>query len=110
VLFDSRLIVRFSHVHLDRCVMNYVPHGVDFLEVPVILPCIPVGCSATKCLGRSTSLAKDNRITIYDIQLSTGATISPFIWATKYAIAHLERLFNKAVHRLPLGQFPLDFT
>jgi len=33
-------------------------------------------------------LAKDNRITLYDIQLTTGATISPFIWATKYAVAH----------------------
>jgi len=33
-------------------------------------------------------MAKDNRITLYDLQLSHGATISPFIWATKYAIAH----------------------
>jgi glutathione S-transferase len=27
-------------------------------------------------------------ITIFDLQLRTGATISPFVWATKYAIAH----------------------
>lgn len=27
-------------------------------------------------------------ISIYDLQLRTGATISPFVWATKYAIAH----------------------
>jgi glutathione S-transferase len=33
-------------------------------------------------------MAKDNRITLYDLQLRTGATISPFVWATKYAIAH----------------------
>lgn len=33
-------------------------------------------------------MAKDNRITLYDLQLSTGATISPFVWATKYAISH----------------------
>jgi len=33
-------------------------------------------------------MAKDNRITLYDLQLSTGATISPFVWATKYALAH----------------------
>jgi glutathione S-transferase len=33
-------------------------------------------------------MAKDNKITIYDLQLRTGATISPFVWATKYAIAH----------------------
>jgi glutathione S-transferase len=33
-------------------------------------------------------MAKDNRITFYDLQLSTGATISPFVWATKYALAH----------------------
>lgn len=33
-------------------------------------------------------MARDNRITLYDLQLSHGATISPFIWATKYAIAH----------------------
>src|SRR6201981_3923538 len=33
-------------------------------------------------------MAKDNRITLYDLQLRTGATISPFVWATKYAVAH----------------------
>jgi len=33
-------------------------------------------------------LAKDNRITLYDLALSTGATISPFVWATRYALAH----------------------
>ncbi len=33
-------------------------------------------------------MAKDNRITLYDLQLTTGATISPFVWATKYALAH----------------------
>ncbi len=33
-------------------------------------------------------MAKDNRITFYDLALSTGATISPFVWATKYALAH----------------------
>lgn len=25
-------------------------------------------------------MAKDNRITFYDLALSTGATISPFVW------------------------------
>ena len=33
-------------------------------------------------------MAQNNRITFYDLQLSTGATISPFVWATKYALAH----------------------
>jgi glutathione S-transferase len=33
-------------------------------------------------------MAKDNKITFYDLQLSTGTTISPFVWATKYALAH----------------------
>ena len=33
-------------------------------------------------------MAKDNRITLYDLQLRNGQTISPFVWATKYAIAH----------------------
>jgi len=33
-------------------------------------------------------MAKDNRITLYDLQLRTGATISPFVWATKYALKH----------------------
>ena len=33
-------------------------------------------------------MAKDNKIKFYDLQLSTGSTISPFVWATKYAIKH----------------------
>jgi len=33
-------------------------------------------------------LAKNNTITLYDLQLASGCTISPFVWATKYAIAH----------------------
>lgn len=33
-------------------------------------------------------MAKDNIITFYDLALSTGATISPFVWATKYALKH----------------------
>jgi glutathione S-transferase len=33
-------------------------------------------------------MAKDNKITFYDLQLASGATISPFVWATKYALAH----------------------
>ena len=33
-------------------------------------------------------MAKDNRITLYDLALREGQTISPFVWATKYAIAH----------------------
>ncbi len=33
-------------------------------------------------------MAKNNRITFYDLALSTGATISPFVWATKYALKH----------------------
>jgi glutathione S-transferase len=33
-------------------------------------------------------LAKNNRITLYDLQLASGCTISPFVWATKYALAH----------------------
>jgi glutathione S-transferase len=33
-------------------------------------------------------MAQDNKITLYDLQLSTGTTISPFVWATKYALAH----------------------
>ena len=33
-------------------------------------------------------MARDNRITLYDLQLKGGQTISPFVWATKYAIAH----------------------
>lgn len=33
-------------------------------------------------------MAEDARITFFDLQLATGATISPFVWATKYAVAH----------------------
>ena len=33
-------------------------------------------------------MAENNRITFYDLALSTGATISPFVWATKYALKH----------------------
>ncbi|WP_126173673.1 beta-etherase [Altericroceibacterium xinjiangense] len=33
-------------------------------------------------------MARNNTITLYDLQLSTGATISPFVWATKYALKH----------------------
>ena len=33
-------------------------------------------------------MAKNNTITLYDLQLSTGCTISPFVWRTKYALKH----------------------
>ena len=33
-------------------------------------------------------MAKNNSITFYDLALASGATISPFVWATKYAVAH----------------------
>jgi glutathione S-transferase len=33
-------------------------------------------------------MAKNNIITLYDLALASGATISPFVWATKYAVAH----------------------
>ncbi len=33
-------------------------------------------------------MAKNNTITLYDLHLASGATISPFVWATKYAVAH----------------------
>jgi len=33
-------------------------------------------------------MAQNNRITLYDLQLEAGCTISPFVWATKYAVAH----------------------
>ena len=33
-------------------------------------------------------MAKDNKITLYDLALREGQTISPFVWATKYALAH----------------------
>jgi len=33
-------------------------------------------------------VAQNNTITLYDLQLASGATISPFVWATKYALKH----------------------
>ena len=33
-------------------------------------------------------MARDNKITLYDLQLASGCTISPFVWRTKYALAH----------------------
>ena len=30
----------------------------------------------------------NNTITLYDLQLASGCTISPFVWRTKYALAH----------------------
>jgi glutathione S-transferase len=33
-------------------------------------------------------MKRHNSITLYDLVLSTGATISPFVWATKYAVRH----------------------
>ncbi|HXS28404.1 MAG TPA: beta-etherase [Steroidobacteraceae bacterium] len=33
-------------------------------------------------------MAKDNTIVLYDLQLASGCTISPFVWATKYALKH----------------------
>jgi glutathione S-transferase len=33
-------------------------------------------------------VGSNNRITLYDLQLASGCTISPFVWATKYAVAH----------------------
>lgn len=33
-------------------------------------------------------MPKNNTITLYDLALTTGATISPFVWATKYALKH----------------------
>jgi len=33
-------------------------------------------------------MAANNRITIYDLNLASGCTISPFVWRTKYALAH----------------------
>jgi glutathione S-transferase len=33
-------------------------------------------------------MAANNTITFYDLQLAAGCTISPFVWATKYAVAH----------------------
>jgi len=33
-------------------------------------------------------MAHNNTITLYDLQVATGATISPFVWATKFAVKH----------------------
>ena len=33
-------------------------------------------------------MAMNNTITLYDLQLASGCTISPFVWATKYALKH----------------------
>ena len=33
-------------------------------------------------------MAENNMITLYDLQIASGATISPFVWAVKYAVAH----------------------
>ena len=33
-------------------------------------------------------MAKNNKITLYDLQLESGCTISPYVWRTKYALAH----------------------
>jgi glutathione S-transferase len=33
-------------------------------------------------------MADTHRITLYDLQLASGCTISPFVWATRYALAH----------------------
>jgi glutathione S-transferase len=33
-------------------------------------------------------MAANNTITLYDLQLASGCTISPFVWATKYALKH----------------------
>jgi len=33
-------------------------------------------------------VAKNNAITLFDLQLASGCTISPFVWRTKYALKH----------------------
>ncbi|MBC2777078.1 beta-etherase [Parasphingopyxis marina] len=33
-------------------------------------------------------MAENNKITLYDLQLESGATISPFVWAIKLALGH----------------------
>ncbi len=33
-------------------------------------------------------MARDNKIILYDLQLESGCTISPYVWRTKYALAH----------------------
>lgn len=37
---------------------------------------------------KADAMADTNRITLYDLQLASGCTISPFVWRTKYALAH----------------------
>jgi glutathione S-transferase len=36
----------------------------------------------------SQAMPESKSITLYDLQLASGCTISPFVWATKYAVAH----------------------
>jgi glutathione S-transferase len=33
-------------------------------------------------------MAKDNRITLFDLQFRSGCTTSPYVWRTRYALAH----------------------
>jgi glutathione S-transferase len=33
-------------------------------------------------------MAKNNTVILYDLQLASGCTISPFVWRTKYALKH----------------------
>lgn len=33
-------------------------------------------------------MARNNTITLFDLQLASGCTISPFVWSTKYALGH----------------------
>jgi glutathione S-transferase len=61
-------------------------------------------------------MAKNNRITLYDLVLESGCTISPFVWRTKYALKHkgfdidlvpngftgIEELTNGFSNRLPV--------
>jgi glutathione S-transferase len=37
---------------------------------------------------RLSLMSKNKQIKLFDLQLATGATISPFVWRTKYAIRH----------------------
>jgi hypothetical protein len=36
----------------------------------------------------SSPVARNNTITLFDLQLASGCTISPFVWSTKYALKH----------------------
>src|ERR1043165_4107431 len=56
--------------------------------MPHLLLRPPPHCAKQAPARRIQAMAQNNRITLYDLQLSTGATISPFVWATKYALAH----------------------